>query len=299
MKLDSHLRLDRGETKALYLSRAYIYATRPANAAKSHAGVRPKAPQNARCVRRLRSYPREDTREGMTVKNLMERWLDQHKDKVELSTWSKYEERVRVHIVPALGQCLITDVTPIILDDFIKDLSSKYTTAARNCHTHLVQAFELAVQSRWIEVTPMTGVRRVAPAPKGEVTVYTDDQVTALLDLSWSTEVGEDLEAISPLWCVTALCVTTGARIGEVLALQWQDVDLDSTTPSIHVHKTIADGSGGATYVKPTTKTGEDGEHRIWIPDIAATALGIMRTLGNGTPESFVFARPNSQIMRR
>lgn len=243
--------------------------------------------------------PRESTREGMTVTALKDRWLDQHKDKVEPSTWAKYEERVRIHIVPKLGGRLVSEVTPILLDDFIKELSSKYTTVARNCRTHLVQAFDLAVHSRWIEATPMTGVRRVAPAGKGEIVTYTDEQVAELLDLVWTVQVGDDPEAVSPLWCITVLCMTTGARIGEALALQWQDIDLDSATPSVHVHKTVADGKGGATYVKETTKTGEDGERRIWIPDIAVTALEIMRTLSSGNPEAFVFACPDGQIMRR
>jgi integrase len=68
--------------------------------------------------------------------------------------------------------------------------------------------------------------------PKSEIKPLDARQVKKLLDTAWDTQ-----PYLYPLY---VLDVTTGMRSGEILGLQWQDVDLDAGT--VQVRRTVFNG---------------------------------------------------------
>lgn len=70
---------------------------------------------------------------------------------------------------------------------------------------------------------------------------------------------------------IIELMLATGARIGEVLALRWRDVDLGART--VEINATIKTASGNGTYRKslPRPRTVE-------LPESAALALARRRS---------------------
>jgi integrase len=68
------------------------------------------------------------------------------------------------------------------------------------------------------------------------------------------------------------LMLATGARIGEILAVRWTDVDLDAARPSLTINETIKTEPGKGTYRKPTPKS-DSSVRTVVLPDSAVAVL--------------------------
>ena len=70
------------------------------------------------------------------------------------------------------------------------------------------------------------------------------------------------------LYPLVVLGVTSGMRRGEMLGLQWKDVDLDAAV--LNVRHSLEDTKAGLTLKSPKTKTGKRDIH---IPALAVEVL--------------------------
>jgi integrase len=93
---------------------------------------------------------------------------------------------------------------------------------------------------------------------KHEMVVYTPAQVDTLLKASTAAGIGP----------IVTLAVTTGARLGELLALRWRDVELDAAR--IHVRQGRSKTVGGWTDAEPKT---DSGKRSISLTTMAVDAL--------------------------
>jgi integrase len=92
--------------------------------------------------------------------------------------------------------------------------------------------------------------------PKSEIKPLDARQVNKLLDTVRDTQPG--------FYALYVLAVTTGMRSGEILGLQWRDVDLDAGM--LQVRRTVFNG---AVNTPKTTRSNRG----IRLPKIAAEAL--------------------------
>jgi integrase len=84
----------------------------------------------------------------------------------------------------------------------------------------LHRAFVVAEQDLYlVNENPVSKVRRPS-LPKGRLRFLSDDEITALLD---SCRVSENTD----LRAFVLMAITTGARRGELRALEWQNVDVE------------------------------------------------------------------------
>lgn len=113
-------------------------------------------------------------------------------------------------------------------------------TSVRKAHSVLRAALEDACRWEWIDRNPAARARR----PK--VTTY-EAKVPTVGDVLAAVEHADDAFA-----ALIRVAIATGARRGELVALQWGDIDLDAGTVHVRRAVTIIDGT---TTVKPT-KTG-------------------------------------------
>jgi integrase len=72
------------------------------------------------------------------------------------------------------------------------------------------------------------------------------DQVGMFLD----TVKGDRMEALY------VLAVTSGLRQGELLALKWEDVDLEGTNPTLEVRRSLSETCGRRSFVTPKSGRG-------------------------------------------
>jgi integrase len=178
------------------------------------------------------------------------------------------------HILPAFGETSIAAVTPSDISNFFQSLNAKSLSqkSVLNIYQLLHVMFEVAAEHDLIEHNP---VRRKLHRPKHlrkKMPIWTADNVQKIL-----REIPERRKV---LFCCIAL---TGVRIGELLALQWKDVDWDA--------KTITFGKGfWRGRLMESTKTGQ--EHVRHMPagleHLLSKHLQDSKNIG---PDDFVFCR--------
>jgi hypothetical protein len=112
--------------------------------------------------------------------------------------------------------------------------------------------------------------------------------------------VGVDLDeeprpgpkASSDLADIIDLMLATGARIGEVLAVRWVDVELDATRPSLAINGTIKTEAGKGTYRKASPKS-DASVRTVVLPGFAIAVLKRRHAAAPGDPNAPVFPTRN------
>ncbi|HVM15921.1 MAG TPA: tyrosine-type recombinase/integrase [Egibacteraceae bacterium] len=187
-----------------------------------------------------------------TVGALLERWMAQHE--IDATTRMTYESQIRRYILPAVGD------VPLVL--FVREASQRLeslysrlrqcralcngkpfverhvaegphdcvaagckrhvckpyaASSVRSIHAILSGACSAAVRWGWITVNPMPSVRPPAK-PRPQPRPPTSVQMARIVEAAWEA---------SPEWGLYVwLSAVLGARRGEVVALQWEDMDL-------------------------------------------------------------------------
>jgi integrase len=172
------------------------------------------------------------------------RWLaDSVRDTVRPTTFERYEQMVRLHIRPVLGEVKLKNVTSAHvrglyrqkLDDGLSPRTVQYV------HVTLHKALKQAIADGLI---PRNATEAVKPPQvrREEMRPLTAEQVKVLFEAA----KGDRLEALY------VLAVTTGLRQGELLGLKWDDIDLEVGT--LQVRRTLTTAKGGPVLSAPKTK---------------------------------------------
>jgi integrase len=190
----------------------------------------------------------------------LRRWLDEvAKPTLRSSTYRSYDSILKIHLVPCLGHIAIAKLTPADVQVFLNGRTAKGLSPRRVQYIHAVLRRALGTAERWGMVS--RNVAKLADVPRGrqrEMTPLTPEQARKLIEAS-----GEDRH--KALW-ITAL--GTGLRQGELLALRWDDVDLNVGV--VHVRHSLANVQGVLTLQEPKT---ERSRRTVVLPDSVVAAL--------------------------
>lgn len=163
-----------------------------------------------------------------TVADFLQKWLTIHaRENCSPKTARRYEQLIRVHIVPVVGERLLAKLKgPQIQEIYIqarrKGLSAR---TALHCHRVLREALQYAVKWQLLVRNPADAVD--APRPeRHEMRVLSNEEVDRLLEAADTTPYGT----------LIYVAVMTGLRQGELLGLRWDDVDLNAGR--LHVRQT-------------------------------------------------------------
>lgn len=190
--------------------------------------------------------------------NFAGEWLrDYAKGNVRQRTLETYESALRNHLIPHFGELYLTQITRKAIDAFVADWRAggpAYQERVRiardrevqlardeqrtprhvrlgraagtisNALTPFCEMLGHAVQWDYLSANPAAGVRRPRVEYR-EMQILDTDQIRTLLN--GVDKNGEPF--IQTEWRTLLLCaVTTGIRLGELLALRWGDVDWQS-----------------------------------------------------------------------
>jgi integrase len=183
-----------------------------------------------------------------TVAEFVTRWLrDWTKGNTSNKTYSRYEELLRLHVVPHVGTKRIQKLRAADLQSAYATLQREAGLAARTVlHVHRAVHRMLRHAAQWGVVHQNVATLVDAPSvPDTEIDILTSGEVQVVL----RTLKGR------PIYALATVALGTGMRRGEMLALRWQDVDLQSG--SLRVEQSLEQTTEfGLVFKAPKTKHG-------------------------------------------
>ncbi len=195
-----------------------------------------------------------------TVATYLAEWLHGSKSNLRPQTWRGYERDLRLHVVPFIGRRRMAQLLPIDLHRLYQARIDSGLSPTTVRHVHEILSKALGQAARWGLIT-RNPAALVQPPRRAhhEMQTLDADQTRALLE----TAHGDRLEA------VYVLAVATGMRQGELLALRWRDVDLD--TGRVRVIGTLDWPRGAVPHIsEPKTAR---SRRQIQLAAAAVTAL--------------------------
>ena len=156
-----------------------------------------------------------------TIALFLTSWLEGVKSTLRPRSWDRYEEHVRLHLIPTLGRIPLTRLSPMDVQRANSDLLKMGLAPATVCRAHATLRAALKQALRW-QLIPSNPASLVTPprVEHREMAAMAPDQTRRFLHSARAT----------PLEALWVLAVTTGLRQGELLALQWSEVDLEGAS---------------------------------------------------------------------
>lgn len=194
---------------------------------------------------------------GMLYKDWLDEWLTNYiKPSSKDKTYKRYVNVATKHLVPKLGHYELTDITPLVVQRYITELlQSGNLKNGKGLSPNSVNSMIVVIQGSMemafvLGMTPryeMDKLKRPKAVEK-EVEVFSPNEQKKI-EVAVMSDKRSKMKGVM-------LCLYTGLRIGELLALEWTDVDFSRM--EITVSKTCHDGTdenGKYTRIIETPKT--------------------------------------------
>ncbi|MGC4112211.1 MAG: tyrosine-type recombinase/integrase [Nocardioides sp.] len=187
-----------------------------------------------------------------TVSQLVEYWLQllRTEARLELTTINEYERVLRKLVVPTLGPLTMVELRSSHIDAVLTELGTRSVNRQRKARVVTGAMLDVAVRRGALAANPVRGSISV-PRPKVEhraVTREDLDRIRAAVQ-AWAGRGGPGPKASGDMSDIVDLLLATGARIGEVLAIRWSDVELERG--QARISGTVKTEPGRGTHRKP------------------------------------------------
>ena len=177
------------------------------------------------------------------------------KPKIRQTTQECYENRIYNHIIPEIGKIPMNKLTQNDLQQFYarlkkggrRRLTEFYGEGLSDrmvcsCYTTCRTALEKAVTEGLITTNPAIGCR-LPPKKAKEMQVLTQDEIRRFL-------IQANEEGYYEFFLLE---LTTGMRRGEILGLQWKDINF--ATGELHIRRQVVKKGAQTQITKPKTKS--------------------------------------------
>jgi integrase len=189
------------------------------------------------------------------------------------ATCRTYQGYFRKWILPRWGQYKLKDVRSVAVEEWLRSL--KLSNGSKAKMRNIMHAvFNHAIRWEWHERNPITHVRQSAKRSKVPI-VLDVEEIAALLQL-----------LKEPARTAVFLDVMTGLRVGELLALKWNDIDFAKS--QISVTRSIVMQHIGDCKTEASRKP-------VPLDSRLAVALSRWQAISPyPQPDDWVFASPHS-----
>lgn len=210
---------------------------------------------------------RLDVQRSPTVEELAREYAAEHLSKLARNTQQLYLQLLELRIIPDLGKRKVIDVTTKDIQKLHDKFAEKVPITANRMVAVIQAMFKHARD--WRSDNPAVGVKLCKETPRERFLTGAElARLGAALDeTGWSNAI--------------RLMLFTGSRVGETLAAEWKDFDLEN-----------------GVWTKPasTTKTGR--KHRVPLSGPAVLLLQNMKERHDG-PSDRVFVTPYGRPIER
>ena len=207
-----------------------------------------------------------------TVATWLKLWYELYaKPNVRTATANRYQLIIDTYTVPRIGTIKLKKLTTRHLQKLYKDLlesgrvrpgknqgTGLSTTTVHSVHLMLHAALDRAVKERLIPRNPCEDC--VVPKPrKLDMNVLSPEQMGAYLEAAQRRE-------LLPMFYLE---LVSGLRKGELVALRWDDLDIQSRTISV-CRQYVRNPDGSLELTRPKT---ENSVRLVSIPQVAVDLL--------------------------
>lgn len=191
----------------------------------------------------------EADRAAKTVADLAERFAEEHLPKTRPSTQKNYQLLIDKFILPELRNEKVADLTFTDIDGLHRKVTKGGAPyQANRSMAVLSKMLSLAIKWGWRTDNPAKGIER---NPEEKRHRYLSP--AELVKLSEALTTAEDHQAAN----IVRLLLLTGARSGEVMAMRWDQLDLEA-----------------GVWTKPGSTTKQKTLHRVPLSAPARELLG-------------------------
>ena len=228
----------------------------------------------------------------MTLKELLDIWLNDYcKKSIKVHTYDKYYYLVYKHIVPKLGDNNIKNINTLILQKFLNEefdhgnlaTNGKLSTnTVYGIYSILKQVFNFALSLNLLKNNACNMIK---------LPTITEKPISAF-SLQEQKKIEEFCLKGKLNYLGIVICLYTGLRLGELLALTWDDIDFNSKT--LLVSKTIYLSHNQIIIDTPKTRTSTRQ-----IP-IAENILSILKKIKEESTSNYIISsNKNTYVLPR
>ena len=230
----------------------------------------------------------------MKLEDLLNLWLEKYaKLSIKPRSYNKYEAFITLHINPILGNISINEITSNMLQDFILqklENGNLKTNKPLSVNTVfgivsvLKQAFKLALTLDLIPKDPTVAIKLPQQQEK-EIQALTRDEQKRIEEYCLKQTKNNYIGII--------ICLYTGIRLGELLALTWDDIDFEKKFLYIKktAYKLKINGKNQMVIDKPKTKK---SNRIIPLPDKLINLLQL--TKNKSTSDYILSTKTNNMV---
>ena len=216
-----------------------------------------------------------DTRITPTVyvSVLMQKWLERNRNNLKISTYIKYETIVNNHIVPFLGKLIVSNISSDVLLDFRDALLQK--SLSKSTINDILLVLNMGISFYEAEYNISCIKSEFFSLQKKEMRVLSKSEQKHLVHYIINNN---DVFSFGIF-----LALFTGMRIGELCALQWEDI----CDGAIRINKTMQRIDNSIQILPPKTQS---SIRVIPIPDALKFYIENRRK-----PKGYVLERENGK----
>lgn len=151
---------------------------------------------------------------------------------MSISTLHGYVNSIKAHLIPSFGKYEIAELTPMLIKDWVYSLNCSAKTI-RNTLIPLSKVLKTALNDRLIKSNPLEDldldeiIKDIAkPSIREKIDPFSTEEKEYLINI-----------ATGQLKNIVQFNFWAGLRTGELIALRWQDIDLENRI--IHVKHNI------------------------------------------------------------
>lgn len=173
-----------------------------------------------------------------------QQWFESYKNTVRPTTWMLIKAMFDNHILPALGDAIVSRISTSVLQKTVNQWASEGGVNYRVWYGRAVAVIRYAMRQRLIKYDPSNGVilpKRPTPAGDAPVNAWTREELLSFLALV-------DPVKQQRWYTMCVLLAFSGLRRGELLAMTWDDVNF--TEGTIRVNKTQSRGVNSRPIVQ-------------------------------------------------
>lgn len=216
---------------------------------------------------------------GKTFNDIASSWWDQAQDVLATQSITTYKPALK-RLTNFFNNKSIKEIKPMEISYFLSNLANQGYAQKTILNHKLVcnLIFTYALTQNYLEINPCASIIMPKALPKKKRTAAksTDEEI---------------IKKSYDIWLFPYIAIMTGMRKGEILALQWKDIDFKNN--SINVSKSVYH-EGDKPFIKePKTEAG------IRIIPLLKPLKEVLLKVEDKTPENYIISIDNGKTPLR